>query len=63
MINPTVAQREKSTMQVTVAGTSERVVMIEAGAKEVSEDDMYGAILFAHEEIKKLCGFIQGIRK
>ena len=49
VINPTVAQREKSTMQATVAGTSERVVMIEAGAKEVSEDDRYGAILFAHE--------------
>lgn len=61
VINPTVAQREKSTMHVTVAGTAERVVMIEAGAKEVSEDDMYGAILYAHEEIKKLCAFIQGI--
>ena len=61
IINPTVEQREKSVLQLTVAGTKERVVMIEAGAQEVSENDMYDAILFAHEEIKKLCGFIETI--
>ena len=61
IINPTVEQREKSVLQLTVAGTKERGVMIEAGAQEVSENDMYDAILFAHEEIKKLCGFIETI--
>lgn len=61
IINPTVEQREKSVLQLTVAGTKERVVMIEAGAQEVSEEDMYQAILFAHEEIKKICAFIETI--
>lgn len=61
VINPTAEQREKSVLQLTVAGTKERVVMIEAGAQEVSEDDMYEAILFAHEEIKKICAFIETI--
>ncbi|MDY4977023.1 MAG: polyribonucleotide nucleotidyltransferase [Clostridia bacterium] len=61
IINPTVEQREKSVLQLTVAGTKERVVMIEAGAQEVSEEDMYQAILFAHEEIKKICSFIETI--
>ncbi len=61
VINPTVEQREKSTLQLTVAGTKEKVVMIEAGAKEVSEDDMYNAIVTAHKEIIKICEFIETI--
>ena len=61
VINPTVEQREKSLLELTVAGTREKVVMIEAGAKEVKEDVMYKAIMFAHEEIKKICAFIDGI--
>ncbi len=61
IINPTVEQREKSVLQLTVAGTKDRVVMIEAGAQEVSEEDMYNAILFAHEEIKKICAFIETV--
>ncbi|MBQ8108671.1 MAG: polyribonucleotide nucleotidyltransferase, partial [Clostridia bacterium] len=61
IVNPTVAQREVSLMNLTVAGTSEAVLMVEAGAKEVSEEVMLGAILFAHEEIKKIVAFINGI--
>ena len=62
IVNPTVAQREVSLMNLTVAGTSEAVLMVEAGAKEVSEEVMLGAILFAHEEIKKIVAFIAQIR-
>ena len=61
VINPTLEQREKSDMYVTVAGTMEKIVMIEAGANEVKEDVMFGAIVYAHEEIKKICEFINGI--
>ena len=61
VINPTLAQREVSDMYVTVAGTKEKVVMIEAGANEVKEDVMFNAIVYAHEEIKKICEFIDGI--
>ena len=61
VINPTLEQREKSDMYVTVAGTKEKVVMIEAGANEVKEDVMFNAIVYAHEEIKKICEFIDGI--
>ena len=61
VINPTVAQREVSLMNLTVAGTSEAVLMVEAGAKEVSEEVMLGGILFAHEEVKKIVEFIGGI--
>lgn len=52
IINPTEAQREISEMNLTVAGSKKKVVMIEAGANEVSEDVMFNAIMFAHEEIK-----------
>ena len=62
IVNPTVEQREVSLMNLTVAGTSEAVLMVEAGAKEVSEEVMLGAILFAHEEIKKIVAFIEGIK-
>ena len=62
VINPTVEQREKSDLNLTVAGSLQKVVMIEAGANEVSEDTMFDAIMFAHEEIKKICQFIKGIQ-
>ena len=61
VINPTKAQRDESTLELTVAATMEKIVMIEAGAKEVPDDDMYNAIMLAHEEIKGLLGFINGI--
>ncbi|PWM57818.1 MAG: polyribonucleotide nucleotidyltransferase [Oscillospiraceae bacterium] len=61
VINPTKAQRDVSTLELTVAATMQKIVMIEAGAKEVSDDDMYNAIMLAHEEIKGLLGFINGI--
>ncbi len=62
VINPTVAQREKSQMHVTVAGTKQKVVMIEAGANEVEESVMMEGIKFAHQEIIKICDFIESIR-
>ena len=62
ILNPDLEQREKSRLQLTVAGTSEAVMMVEAGANEVTEEEMLGAILFAHEEIKKIVAFISGIQ-
>jgi polyribonucleotide nucleotidyltransferase len=61
IINPDVAQREASRLSLTVAGTKDAVMMVEAGANEVTEDEMLGAILFAHEEIKKIVSFISEI--
>lgn len=61
VINPTAAQRAVSDLELTVAGSHKKVVMIEAGAKEVADDVMFDAIMLAHEEIKKLCDFIDGI--
>lgn len=61
IINPTLEQRAKSVLELTVAASKAKVVMIEAGAKEVSDDDMYDAIMYAHEEIKGLLTFIDGI--
>ena len=63
VLNPTLEQRERSLMDVTVCGTEEKIVMIEAGAKEVPEDDMFNALMVAHEEIKKMCAFIKEIQK
>ena len=63
IVNPTSAEREKSEMHVTVAGTAEKVVMIEAGANEIPEDIMFDAIMLAHEEIKKIVRFISDIQK
>lgn len=60
-MNPTAEQRAKSDLQLTVAATTEKVVMIEAGANEVSDDDMYNAIMLAHEEIRRLLVFINSI--
>ena len=62
VINPTVEEREKSEMLVTVAGTKQKVVMIEAGANEVPNDVMLEGIKFAHKEIITLCEFISGIQ-
>ncbi len=61
VINPSNAQREASSLALTVAGSANKVVMIEAGASEIPDDTMYDAIMFAHEEIKKLVAFIDGI--
>jgi polyribonucleotide nucleotidyltransferase len=61
IINPDVAQREKSSLSLVVAGTKDAVMMVEAGSNEISEDQMLNAILFAHEEIKKIVGFIADI--
>ncbi len=61
IINPTVEEREVSTLNLTVSGTKELVAMIEAGANEVEEDVMFDAIMFAHEEVKKICAFIDVI--
>jgi len=61
IINPNAAQREKSEMYVTLAGTTEKITMIEAGAKEVSEQVMLDAIIKGHEEIKKIAAFIKEI--
>ena len=61
IINPTVMESEKSDMHVTVSGTKEAILMVEAGAHEVSEQKMLDAIMFAHEEIKKLVEFQEEI--
>jgi len=61
VINPDLAQREESRLSLTVAGTKDAVMMVEAGANEVSEEEMLNAILFAHEEIKKIVSFISEI--
>ena len=61
IINPTADERADSDLQLTVAATEKKVVMIEAGATEVSDSDMFAAIMLAHEEIKKLIVFINQI--
>ena len=63
VMNPTLEQRGKSDLNLTVAGTAEKIVMIEAGANEVDDDTMLEAILKAHEEIKVLVKFISDIQK
>ena len=63
IINPTVAQREKSRLTLTVAATQEKITMIEAGADEIPNDTMLDAIKAAHVEIKKICEFISEIQK
>lgn len=62
ILNPTLEQMEASRLNLTVAGTKDAVMMVEAGAKELSEDEMLEAILFAHEEIKRICAFISDIQ-
>ena len=61
VVNPTEAQRKVSDLELTVAASMEKVVMIEAGAKEVDDDTMFEAIMKAHAEIKDLLVFINGI--
>ena len=61
ILSPTEAQRAQSDLHLVVAGTKDAVLMVEAGAKEVSEDVMLSAILFAHEHIKKLVAFQEEI--
>ncbi|MCI7351200.1 MAG: polyribonucleotide nucleotidyltransferase, partial [Ruminococcus sp.] len=62
VLNPTLDQRAKSKLNLTVAGTMEKIVMIEAGADQVPEDTMLEAILKGHEEIKKIVAFISDIQ-
>ena len=61
IVNPTVEQAEKSLIDLTVAGTKDALNMVEAGAKEVSEDLMLDALMFGHERIKELCAFQEEI--
>ena len=62
VLNPNLAQREKSTLDLTVSATPTKICMIEAGAKEVPDDKMLEAIKVAHAEIKNLCEFIYNIK-
>lgn len=61
IINPSSAEREKSRLNLTVAGTRDAVMMVEAGANELTEAEMLKAILLAHETIKEIVAFIDGI--
>ena len=63
VINPTVEEREKSDLTLTVAATENKITMIEAGANEVPDNIMLKAIKEAHKEIKKICKFISKIQK
>ena len=63
VLNPDLKQREKSTLDLTVSATPDKICMIEAGAKEVEDKKMLEAIKVAHKEIKKLCKFIATIKK
>ena len=63
ILNPNLEQRGKSDLNLTVAGTKDKVVMIEAGANEVDDDTMLEAILKGHEEIKKMVAFISDIQQ
>ena len=61
IINPTVEQREKSQMALTVSSTKDKVMMIEAGANEVTDEEMYNAIMFGHQQNVEICKFIDKI--
>lgn len=61
IINPDMAQRESSDMNLTVAGTKDAIMMVEAGADEIPEAEMLDAIFFAHEEIKNIVNFIDEV--
>ncbi len=63
IINPTPAELEESDIDLTVAGTKKAINMVEAGSKEVSEDDMLEALMFGHEAVKELCEFQEEIIK
>ena len=60
-INPTCEEMERSTLELTVAGTKEAINMVESGAKEVSEDEMLEALMFGHEAVKELCAIEEDI--
>jgi polyribonucleotide nucleotidyltransferase len=62
IINPKAEEREKSSMHLVVSGTKDAIMMVEAGANELSEETMLEGILKAHEEIKGICEFIEGIQ-
>ena len=62
VLNPTLEQRGRNDLNLTVAGTAEKVVMIEAGANEVDDDTMLNAIIAGHTEIKKIVSFIEDIK-
>lgn len=61
VVNPSLAQREESCMHLVVSGTKDAIMMVEAGANEVPEETILDAIMFAHEEIKKIVEFIEAI--
>ncbi|MBO5928307.1 MAG: polyribonucleotide nucleotidyltransferase, partial [Clostridia bacterium] len=61
VINPNFEEREKTAIHLNLAGTKDAILMIEAGANEVSNDEMINAIMFGHEEIKKICTFIEEV--
>ncbi len=61
VINPDLAQRQVSSIHLNLAGTKDAILMIEAGANEVTNEEMVGAIMFGHEEIKKICAFIDDV--
>ena len=63
IINPTPAELEESDIDLTVAGTKQAINMVEAGSKEVSEEDMLEALMFGHEAVKELCEFQEKIQK
>ncbi|MBQ7466782.1 MAG: polyribonucleotide nucleotidyltransferase [Clostridia bacterium] len=63
IINPTQEEDEKSRLHLTLSGTKDAVMMVEAGAQEISEQEMLDAIMFGHEEIKKIVAFIEEIQK
>ena len=63
IINPTVEEKEKSDLNLAIAGTTEAINMVEAGANELSEEEMLDAMMFGHEAIKKLCEFQKEIAK
>lgn len=63
IINPTPSELEESDIDLTVAGTKKAINMVEAGSKEVSEDDMLDALMFGHEAVKELCEFEESIIK
>lgn len=62
IVNPNSKERELTKLNLTVAGTKEAIMMVEAGANEIPEEKMLDAILYAHEEIKKICDFISDIQ-
>ena len=62
IINPTEAEEKESRLHLTLSGTKDAIMMVEAGAQEITEQEMLDAIMFGHEEIKKIVAFIEGIQ-